>query len=394
MNIIVLILLIAGLKIASIRLIKSGGVLGFFLLFPLVTNAEILRSSHETIRSLGTGGVRIVEPNMGHSHAWNPAYLGYNSGLNLTLFDAGLGLNGQQAYNNFSEVNWSAGLSAWNDIYGKPLWLGGSALMGVALGNIGLAYNKTYDLTVLLTDPILPILNANYYEDEYYVLGWGTKLENGLAVGVNLKKINRIGGNISIGTTTLTDPAFTNDFQNNLINQFTAYGSGYGADLGLSYKWDMPFNPQVGLSWQDVGHTTLTPSDPSNPVTGLNENMILTASFFQDYFLAGLAGGIEYRHIRNNEEQIGKKIHVGTELQFLFTDIRVGFYQGYPSYGLGVNLFIAQLDAAYYNVESGEYPGQTPQERIQISLNMEFGFDPSFKLLEFGGQKRRLKKRR
>lgn len=363
------------------------------LLLSLAEAAE-LRSYHETNRHLGMGGVRVAQSSDAMALAYNPAYLGNNQGLNIQVFDGGLGINGLQAYNSFSSVDWSGGISSFDGIYGKPLWLGSSGLAAISFGSFGLYYNRTYDLSVMLNDPIMPVLEATYFEDEFYHFGYGKKLNSGLAMGASIKKVIRTGGTTSVGTTSLADPVYTNDLQNNLLNSLSARGEGIGFDFGLSYQLPTLLQPTLSLAFLDVGGTQIRPYDLTNSIQTIRENIILTASFQQDLPLIGFAGGLEYRHIGRGDEPLGKKLHLGFEFQFLFFDLRAGLYQGYASYGLGTSFWLFQFDLVSFTKEMGVYPGQTPQERLMLALNMNLSFDPNFKLINSNGSKRMMKKRR
>lgn len=356
--------------------------------------AAQLRSYHETIRNLGMGGVRVANSHTSMAGAWNPAYLGYNSGLNVTVFDAGAGLNGLQAFSSFSEVDWSGGISSFNGLYGKPLWLGANGFGAVTFGNFGGYFSAGYELNVALKDPALPTLETSYFEDDFYILGFGKAFSSGFSVGANIKRVIRRGGSQVIPTVDLLDPTFTENLQDNIVGSLTAEGQAVGVDVGLAYRFPTLMSPTLSLSWQDVGYTSFLSSDSNNPVSPLRDNLTFAATFEQDLPLIGIAGGFEYRHIGNPEEQIGKKIHLGAELRFLFMDFRAGLYQGYPSYGLGLSLWLIQLDLVSYSNEFGIYPGQTPQQRIQLALNMNLSFDPDFNLINLDGERRKLKRRR
>jgi hypothetical protein len=241
---------------------------------------------------------------------------------------------------------------------------------------------------------VLPTLEASYYDDDFYAVGFGKAFSSGVSIGANLKRVIRRGGLAQVQTSDLLDPTFTENLQSHLMSRLNAYGTGFGCDLGIAYRPDVLLNPTVGLSWQDFGNTSFRSSDSQNPVKNFRDNLIFSATFEQDLPLIGLAGGLEYRHIRNNDEQLGKKLHLGAELRFLFLDLRAGLYQGYPSYGLGLSFWLIQFDLVSYSNEFGVYPGQTPQDRIHLALNMNLSFDPDFKLIRFDGERRSLKRRR
>lgn len=376
-----------------IKLLSLLFWIGSYLLAENAESAQ-LNSYHENIRNLGMGGVRVADKHTAMALAWNPAYLGYNSGLNMTLFDAGLGINGLQTYNSFVNVDWSQGLSSFNGLYGKPLWVGAMGIGALSFGNFGAYFYRGYDLMALLKDPVLPTLDVSYFQDDFYILGYGYKFDSGFSVGTNFKRVVRRGGSKSIPTSSLLDPSFLSNIKNNIINELNAEGTGFGFDIGMAYQMPTLLHPTISISWQDVGYTSFKPKDPAQPIAALRENLILAATFDQEFPLIGIAGGLEYRHIRNSDEQLGKKIHLGGELNFLFFDLRAGLYQGYTSYGAGISLWLIQLDVVSYSNEQGVFPGQTPQNRVQLALNMNLSFDPDFNLINEKGEKKSLKRRR
>ncbi|MCS6839024.1 MAG: hypothetical protein NZ480_09295 [Bdellovibrionaceae bacterium] len=355
--------------------------------------AQQLKSYHETIRSLGMGGVRVANEHLGISFVWNPAYLGINSGFNLEIFDAGLGINGLQAYNNFSNINWGGGLSALSGLYGKPLWVGAWGWAALSWYRYGAYYLHGYDLSAMLKDPGMPSLDVSYYDDEFYIIGFGYPINDQFSVGINLKRVERVGGDLNFSTTQLLDPNFTNDIVNNIKNSITNSGQAFGLDVGVMYHLKNSWNPRVSLAIQDWGHTSFAVNS-GQKLKPIRENVIFTSTFERSFYGFGLTGGLEYRHILNNEEQLGKKIHLGAEVQLLFLDLRAGLYQGYNAYGLGVSFWLLNLDLAWYSQEMGVYSGQTPQERVVLSLNMDVSLDPDFRLRDEKGEKRKLFRRR
>lgn len=227
--------------IIIVRLLIAGILL--FLSYPIIVSAAELRSYHETNRHLGMGGVRVSQSSDAMAFAYNPAYLGYNQGLNIQVFDGGLGFNGLQAFSSFASVDWSGGLSSLDGIYGKPLWIGSTGLAAVSMGSFGLYFNRTYDLSVMLRDPIMPVLDATYFEDEFYHFGYGKKLDSGVSIGASIKKVIRTGGTTTVGTTSLSDPSYTSNLQANLLESLSARGEGIGFDFGMSYQLPSLLHP-------------------------------------------------------------------------------------------------------------------------------------------------------
>lgn len=350
--------------------------------------AAELRAFGQNIRALGMGGVRIASGEEASVLLWNPAGLHYSEGMRLDLFGVGLGTNGYQNYQTFTQLGTIDGLDSLGPLYGKPFNLNANAYAAMSLPNIGFAVFDEGWTDLVFNNPAFPELNVKYYNDYGYALGAAYGF-GGASVGLSVRRITRAGGTQTIGAELL------NGFDTSTVaSMFTDEGVGYGVDLGLMYKAPVIFSPTVWATWQNVGQTEFQLSKGTVTPPGIRDSVTLGASIDGSVGLAGMALGAEYRHVGLAGEQLGKKIHLGAEVSLLNMDFRAGFYQGYTTYGFGLDLFLFQLDAAYYSAERGAYPGQTPDERLNIGISATFGFDPNFNLINMSGKGRKLKQRR
>ena len=361
-----------------------------FLVFLFVqANATELFQLGENTRSYGMGGVRVTDEKEAAAFLWNPANLSYMKGMNLEVVDFSFDVNGKEAYDNFKGVDFSKGISSYSSLYGKQLRSDAEGYSAFTLPYFGVAvYDKGY-LDMMLHDPAFPSLDVTYQNDYAFAMGGSVSLWPYASFGMTAKRINRLGGPQKIGFSTLNSGLS----QDALIGQFTNEGIGYGLDSGFIQKVPGPLDLTFGAAWQDMGSTAFTKTHGNDAPERIKDNLTLSATFQQDLLLLGFAGGIEYRHI-TDEDTLGKKLNMGLEVSLLNMDIRGGLYQGYPTYGAGIDLWLLQLDAAIYTVEEGAYPGQTPSQRYQVGFSMNFGFDPDFNLTDAGGKRRRMKQRR
>jgi hypothetical protein len=83
--------------------------------------------------------------------------------------------------------------------------------------------------------------------------------------------------------------------------------------------------------------------------------------FFQDGFKKPLG------------ENFGTHAHLGAEFRYWFFRFRGGSYQGYPSFGLGIDIPVLKLDYAYYGKELGPLAGDRKQVNHVVSLALRFG---------------------
>jgi hypothetical protein len=346
----------------------------------------------QSVRSLGMGGVYTYDRVNAGVIFKNPAGLERVKGLNLSIFDLGVGAGGGPSavstVNAFSSIGSVSGLSSFNGIYGKPVWVGLGGYTALALPYFGAAVFDEASLGMRVDNPAYTNLNLNFYNDYGFQIGGAFGI-GAISVGVALKRVTRRGGNKNIGGSSLA-----NVTNSSLATQFEDEGYGFGADTGILFAPPVPMNPILSIAWQDVGATSFIQTKGTAAPPRIESNLNMGLTFGGDIPLLGFRGGLEYRHIGDSSEVLGKKIHVGGEVTIAMFDIRGGLYQGYPTYGVGVDLFIMQLDAAYYKIERGAYPGQTPDERVQVGLSMNFDFDPNLNLSDTNGKRRRLKQRR
>ncbi len=369
-----------------------------FCLFVGTVRAVEIYEPFQSVRQLGMGGVYVFHENDAGSFVQNPAYTCVTEGFNWTLFNAGIGVGDIQSFTSLIEGSGSLpdanSFSALSPFYGKYLWFNAGAFSSFTLPCFGFAATYSGLAKFSMHNPAFPQLDTFYMTESGYRIGGGLRISEVLALGMDIKRINRAGSPISFGPDQLANLSASGSISS-LAQSAQNEGLGHGLDLGVVSRFSMlPFNPTVSLAWKDVGSTAFAKTKGNDAPDRQKDNLTLGLTFDGAVPLLGIAGGIEYRHITTQGEQIGKKLHLGTELSLAFLDLRAGFHQGYTTYGFGIDLWILQLDAAWYKVERGVYPGQSPDERAQIGLMMELEFDPNFNLTEAGGKKRRLKQRR
>lgn len=360
----------------------------FALLFSLSAPAAEIIQHYQSVRSLGMGGVYMYGKDDAGVIFHNPAGLRKISGINFTVFNLNLGVNGMQIYNDLQDVGQISGIDSLGPFYGKNVWLGTDAYSALAMPYFGFGVYNNGFASFRLDNPAFPNMNMDFFNGYGFTIGGAVPL-GPCGMGLAVKRTVRRGGYKDIGVATLANA--NNDA---ILAQFEDEGIGYGMDTGVLCTVDAFASPTISLSWQDVGSTAFTKIKGVAAPERIKDNLTLGVGFEADLPGLGFATGLEYRHITNSQEPLPKKLHLGVELSLLNLDFRAGLYQGYTTYGVGLDLFIFQFDAAMYTVEKGAYAGQTPDNRVQASLSMELGFDPDFKLTDAGGKKRRLKQRR
>lgn len=347
---------------------------------------------------MGMGGVYVFDEDDASSLMQNPAYTCYTEGLNFTVFDVQVGVGDINSYESLTEANDSLpefeSLDGLSPYYGKSLGFDGNGLVAFTLPCFGFAGFYSGTTHFELQNPAFPELDTFYMTDYGIRLGGAVPISKVLSLGLDAKRVTRQGGPYSFGASSLTELTSENALST-LVESVKNEGIGYGLDVGLVSRFEvLPFNPTISLAWKDIGSMSFAKTKGTDEPSRQKDNLVLGLTVDGSLPLVGMAAGVEYRHITDTEEQIGKKIHMGAELSLGFFDFRAGFNQGYTTYGFGLNFWILKIDAALFTVEKGVYPGQTPETTGHIGLILDLGFDPDFNLVDAGGRKRRLKQRR
>lgn len=367
-------------------MIKSFSIL--LILISLTAKAASVPETHHSVRSAGMGGIYMSIVNNSEALFVNPAALGRTQGLNWQIMNVEAGVNGLDIYNNFRDIDTSDS-SSFNEFFGKEIWfrLGGRAAVTLPYFGVGIYTDNQTQLE--LHNPAFPQFDTTFLSDYGLVVGGAFPIGPASYGGLTVKRITRWGGqqDIDLGVIAGGNPS-------DIADQFQNKGNGYGIDAAVTTTLPAPLSPTVSLVWQDIGSTAFIKSDGTDAPPRIHDNLSLGLSTYLD--LPGLdwTAGVEYRHITESEYQLGKKLHFGTEFSLPFIDIRGGINQGYAAYGLGLNFFFIRFDVASYTEEMGAYPGQSPQNRVELGLSVDLSFDADFSLISADGKRRKLKQRR
>ncbi len=364
----------------------------FFILFAMPTFcfATEMIESNQSIRAQGMGGAYLTTVSDTDALFYNPAALAKVSGLNFQLANVSLGVNGMDVYNLVQNAGDLSQPSGYNQFFGKPVWVAANGKAAVALPHFGFAAYTNSHLDFELHNPAYPEFDTHFISDYGFVVGGSVPIGQYASFGATVKRINRWGGDQVIGVGSIA----SGDGVDALQNAFKDKGVGYGMDASLMYTSPSPFSPAVALVWQDIGCTSFQKTEGVNAPPRIRDNVSIGLGTNVDLPGFDWATSLDLRHITNSDEQLGKKVHIGTEFSLPLIDVRAGLNQGYPAYGVGLNLMFLRLDAAYYAEETGVYPGQTASNRIQVGVSIDLSFDADFKFTDNSGRKRKLKQRR
>ena len=174
-------------------------------------------------------------------------------------------------------------------------------------------------------------------------------------------------------------------------------GFAIGFDLGVIAEWKLL---SIGLSMRDIGHTRylyqLSSIDGimNDPFTGTDYtgleyitpmtlrigigvhpdfgkfSKIIDPKVHIEYVIPMIDSALVTSY---EDQSFWVNLHAGAEVKLLsFLSLRAGYSSGYLSAGVGIDLFIAELNAAIFSTETGSHSGSSQQ--IGASMELAFRF--------------------
>ncbi len=276
--------------------------------------------------------------------------------------------------------------------------LGAGAQFGGGYVGRGFGFGliTTVDALFPQTDNILGI-TGDVNITMAFVGGYAHKFELGpigLSVGADIRPMWRIKArDVNISTIMGLIGGEEVDFSS--IDVLTGFAIGF--DAGVIADWEFI---SLGLSVRDIGHTRylysqtdgeLIQSDPFSgddysgldyitPMTmriglGIHPDLGAAKKFIDPKIHAEyVIPMVDYDSVAMFEEQsFWANLNVGAEIKLLsFLALRAGYSGGYLSAGVGLDLYIMELNAAIFSKETGSHAGSNQQMGASVELAFRF----------------------
>jgi len=347
------------------------------------TNRNVPHSFREEIFVLGMGGAYTAGAWRGSGLFYNPASLAYkrfhlNVPLRLEVGGIG-GITQAQEIIDFYKANEEklrniasqspAQVTALDDQARALDGTGGVARVfpAVRLGwrNFGFQTYASFNGVPQIDSGVFqPRVDLNGYSDIGVIAGYSRpfyyrtrRLDIRWYGGVAVKVFGRWGVNHGF---TLTEATQGYEFYNEVINAVDDTPEyGVGADIGLLIPLTRDRSASIGVVAQDaITYGQVRPEMSIN--VGGHWRILPRVNLVADY-----------RDILNTSDtHWPMHLHFGGEFDLTMLRLRAGAYQGYPTLGMGVNLWLLKVDVVYYSQERGERLGHLTEKNIALELQV------------------------
>ncbi len=142
-------------------------------------------------------------------------------------------------------------------------------------------------------------------------------------------------------------------------------GFGFGVSMGLLYDI-VPTELRVGAV---VDNLFLKINDDPVPASYSLGIAYLPAIFRNQGMMRHVNLALDWRDI-GSDRPILTNLNFGGEMDLTLARLRGGFKGGYPTFGLGLNLFIMQMEFTSWADERGLYAGQWEERHYLLSFRL------------------------
>ena len=340
----------------------------FFTILALMLSSSAFAGAkrgvfYNTMRNRAMGGVGIMSSQGATAFISNPALLTRGK-VNVSPLSIQFLLNENfidladfisdhaDSLGSFGELSSESVDSIYTDlnsIDNKWIKLGIPAAGALSIKNVAIAYYGVVDFEFKIDKGIYePRVFMRGIFDNVITVGFGKGvdfLNPGLKMGAAVKFITRREApELKIGFSELSGGG---DLFTELFDTLQSGNTGFGFDLGALYKLNKKL--EVGLVFVDlVGNI-----DDGNDDISTNLKLGVKYDLFRR--LSAEVNIVDF--LNSDETAFFNRMHIGIEANLLILKLRGGFNQGYPTYGVGLNLGIIKADVAVWTEEQGDFPG-------------------------------------
>lgn len=355
------------------------------------------------IRALGMGGAAVAVPDNYQSIWSNPAGLAKGKvqfslpSVGVTVYsplaisqkiDSSDGIDDDELVNGV--------LSSLTRVYGKVADV--DAQLSFSAGGFGLGINVKDTLYSYVPKTSTGGISSKFYD----ALAFDAVVGYGLDIPVGFATID-LGVSAGISTLVYSDLIGASDFMSLMSSddmgaaaaekfQNIPLAAGYAIPINVGANVNLPLGFKVGAVLRNINGTykmnqaanyaALEDPEAELEAFEIEVPMTLDAGFAWDIsFLGNILHPVIAADVidviglcKSNDfsvENLINHVRAGVEVKGLWiADARIGLDRGYWTAGVGLDLALLRVEAAYYWQEMGSYVGEKPQDAFSIKMNI------------------------
>ena len=256
-----------------------------------------------------------------------------------------------------------------DDLFSKPVHVGVMDSIAWITNNFG------FDVFARIEPDIagkqfgaggLPVIDFSAEAYAGAVLGFGARVARFMSLGVTVKELYVSEPHKEIELTDQTEVKTLQKDPSKLL----AYGKGTGVDLGmLMFQKNDMCDLRWALKVDDVGDTHFT-----NGQKPFRQTMSSGVGMTFHGATEALHLALDYRDILGEyKEEMFKRVYAGAKLLMRnHLGFAAGYYQGYPTFGVRIDLWAMHLGFSHYSRELGDYMGEKRRNIYQLYMGIGF----------------------
>ncbi|WP_148696742.1 hypothetical protein [Silvanigrella aquatica] len=254
------------------------------------------------------------------------------------------------------------------DTFKKPIYGQLDTVVGALTSHFGVAGFATNKLDLNGQEfgtMGLPVLEVKNNGVAGVASTFSTSLGDYLAVGVGPKYVYNTEVNTNLSVSDVTDPTQATQKITNALKKGSGVSTNVGVTLQNRTKY---FDMRVAGVVEDLGNTAFTGGVPPWLQT-YNAGV----GFALHDMTNALHCALDYRDITDvYGEDLPKKIYMGCKLLLTrYVGFSAGYLQGWPSYGMVLNLYIFRIEAGSYTKDGANQSGLAARKIYFASLGFE-----------------------
>ncbi len=352
---------------------------------------------HKPADIMGRGGASVAITGGWNSMFYNPALLGTRDYKAFSILQAGVTANWDlyefyQIYNTLGPSTDTSALTPaqWQTLVNLKahVALGGPLALGYVGNGLGIMLYDDFDTSMVFHQSAgLPYVDFATIVDIGFKAGYGFELPFPLFLG----KFGRFYGGFTVtylNRVKYEDPrmsiaeAFDLGMNIGNFSQGLYMGQNISSDLGFLVKLQYINIGVTVKNWLSTGFKWSEYDANFQKITG-------GASISNSYFKPSLDLGMSFNlgkrakslmeltlsadviNALDFSENYFLKLRMGAEMRLLRILVaRAGFYKGYPTLGLSLDLPLIKVNAAYYTEELGALPGSLPEQNLTLEIGL------------------------